>query len=724
MGQILTLNGRWKFKLDPKNSGEMYPEDIVMAYRRECRYMNPDYDDKDWDDIEVPACWQAQSYDYNGIVWYRKRFTLEKKEKNKVYRLKFKGIDYFADTWINGFYLGSHEGFFNTFEYDVTQWIKEDENIVAVKVDSPNDINVIDIEEHEKKTLIKGALQDWDVNNLSINPGGIYNDVMLEVSNLIYLKHIKIDSLLNENTDKATVCIQLTVINSFLEYKNCGMTIKIKPKNFEGEVIFTASDTVLKPGEGEKEINITIKNPMLWWTWDLGKPNLYIAEIELKEDGSIYDSISTSFGIRTIEKKEKSWETYLNGKRLFFRGTNYLSDQFLSNMNLEKYKRDIQLVKEANMNTIRTFCIVEKKEFYHCCDEEGIIIYQDFPMQWRMSNSSDVVRRAILLLRDMINQLYNHPSIVIWCMGSEPGIKNFEKLSMALVNEAAKLDKHRIIQQANAYPAQWDYKKWKEKYGWSIDNHLYYGWYKTDFWPSLEALKDVEQEEIELIGEYGAQALPEKASLEKIMPLEDLWPPNLKKYNYHCFQDEQQFTWIEMPGSLEVLIDESQKYQAHLLKYHTEFYRMHKFKPCNGALQFVFNDCWPAITWSIIDYFRKKKLGYETLKQAFNPIHIIMEWPDDRFIESDFLKGLYIVNDLPRRFDSLVVKYSVSIDHKEIKKEKIKCFIKDNALKKIGSMELKFSQKDEGKEVSIDFELLCENKLLSNNNYRFVLKNV
>ena len=722
MGRIITLNENWKFKLDPENLGEKYPEDVVRTYRRECRFMSPDYDDRDWDEIKVPSCWQTQGYDYNGVAWYRKKFTLTTKQASKVYRLKFKGVDYFADVWINGFYLGSHEGFFNRFEYDITERIKEGENLLVVKVESPNDVNVIDEQEHERKTLIKGALQDWDVNNLSVNPGGIYNDVFLEASNFIYVKNIKIDSLLNKEGDQARVCLRFTVISHFLEYKNSEVKTKIKPKNFEGEEIYITSDLTVRPGESEKEILVNIKDPKLWWTWDLGKPNLYQVEVEVRVDGKSYHSTSTTFGIRTIERKERSWETYLNGKRIFFRGTNYLSDQFLSDMNMEKYKRDIQLVKDANMNTIRTFCIVEKEEFYQCCNEAGIMVYQDFPMQWKMSNSSDLVRRAVLQVKDMVNELYNHPSIVIWCLGSEPGKKNFEKLGMVLASEVKKLDKFRIIQQANSYPEQWDYREWKEKYGWCIDNHLYCGWYKADSWPSLDALNDVDKIELEFIGEYGAQALPDKESLKKFIPKEDLWPINLRKYNFHCFQDEQQFTWINMPKSLEELIDRSQKYQAYLLKYHTEFYRRHKFNPCNGALQFVFNDCWPAMTWSVIDYYREKKPGYFALKQAFNPIHVIMEWPDDRILEKEFKKRIYVVNDYHRRFDALKVSYSVSSGGKIIRKENIDCAIKENTLKEIGYIELKSNIWDKGREISIDLELWEKKELLSSNNYQFKIK--
>ena len=95
-----------------------------------------------------------------------------------------------------------------------------------------------------------------------------------------------------------------------------------------------------------------------------------------------------------------------------------VSEQLQSNMTRDKYRTDVRMMREANMNMVRVYCVVEKEEFYDACDEHGILVYQDFPMQGRMSNSSDLVRRSVPQALDMVNQLYNHPSIVLWCFGA------------------------------------------------------------------------------------------------------------------------------------------------------------------------------------------------------------------------------------------------------------------------------------------------------------------
>ena len=109
------------------------------------------------------------------------------------------------------------------------------------------------------------------------------------------------------------------------------------------------------------------------------------------------------------------------------------------------------------------------------------------------------------------------------------------------------------------------------------------------------------------------------------------------------------------------MIAASQDYQAFVLKYHTEFFRRHKFAPCNGALFFQFRDCWPAVTASVVDYYGKRKKGYFALQQAFNPIHVMMDWPDlaGEPAGSTFRRAIYVVNDYAAAHPSLTVMWQV-----------------------------------------------------------------
>ena len=140
----VSLNGTWKFRTDPDGMGDVSPDIVrntIGAIAQECKFFDPEFDDRHWGEITVPACWQAEGHLYNGVAWYRTRFDYSAGD-DAVVRLAFQGVDYFADAWINGYYLGSHEGFFNHFAFDVSRWIRAGENLLVVRVESPKDANV------------------------------------------------------------------------------------------------------------------------------------------------------------------------------------------------------------------------------------------------------------------------------------------------------------------------------------------------------------------------------------------------------------------------------------------------------------------------------------------------------------------------------------------------------------------------------------------------------
>jgi beta-mannosidase len=453
--------------------------------------------------------------------------------------------------------------------------------------------------------------------------------------------------------------------------KEVALTVNLRPVDFDAPEASAQVPVRTSPGQTVWQVPVELPKARLWYTWDLGTPCLYTAEVSLLLDGKVADTASKAVGFRLIEQEE-GWETYLNGIRIFQRGANYLSDQFLSTMSPERYERDVELLREANLNTVHPFCVVEKQSFYDQCDRSGILVYQDFPMWLVADNSSDLVRRATLQMRELVNQFGHHPSILVWNCGSQPSVANFEKLGSALAHTARSLDPTRIVQQGNAII---DYHGttrsdpigdfgWKEeqiqeyqdRFDWRVDTHQYYGWYYDR---PMEELKKVSLEYLQLITEYGAQGLPSRGMMEKLIPKEGLFPPDWPQYTKLCFQEIVQFRYIERPETLDQFIDDSQAYQAKFIQYHTEFYRRHKFKPCNGAHLFLFNDCWPAITWSVVDYDRQPKKGFHALRRAMAPIQAFMEYPDTLAPKEEIELLLWVVNDYPRPYAGLTLDLAV-----------------------------------------------------------------
>ena len=724
------LAGCWKFKTDPEGRGDFQePDSSIESWQRQVTYFDLEHDDSAWDEIAVPACWQTAGYRYNGIAWYRTRFDYTPDGANNVVRLHFKGVDYFADVWLNGYYLGSHEGFFHRFAFDASRWIRHGENLLTVKVDAPN----------LKRVLVKGALQgiNWDCNDPTLDPGGIWNDVQLLASRDLYLEDLKVTPYLDLEGNSARILCRVTICNPTGEIKEVSVGTTLSPHNFTGESHTASAAVIVPPGVSQADLWLNVVEPRLWWPWDMGAQNLYDVAVSVTDEAGELDRLGDRIGLRHLRREEDGWACYLNGKRIFCRGPNYVSEQLQSTMTRARYEFDVQLMKDANMNMVRSYCVVEREEFYDVCDEKGVMVYQDFPTTGRMSNRGDFLRRAVQQGRRMVNQLYHHPSIVLWSWGSQPGIKNFEKLCLALATACAEEDPHRFIQQGASV---WQWRTAKDKFDWPIDFHLLPGWFHPDdrFGPflmmerdecasgySVEELKIKRKELLEFVSEYGPpEALPELPSLEKIIPEADRWPPNWDTYARHCLHGDILRRWIGEPTSLEQLIGDSQEHQAFHLKYHTEFYRRHKFRPCNGALFFQFKDCWPAVTAAVVDYYGRRKRAYYTLQQAFNPIHVLMDWPPlaGEAPGTQFRKDLFVVNDFHHPYPALQITWQIrDASGSTLLEHEVSCSVAANSLTKAAEVAWTIPQAPDAR-YRITFELADATGTLSSNEYRIAVQ--
>ncbi len=769
--KIRSLAGTWRFRTDPEGLGEHFREQLDDVWKYDARWMEGEHNDSPWLTLPVPSCWQEHGIDYNGAAWYRTTFADPRKQADtdggprlqdspRRLLLRFDGVDYFCDVWLNGVYLGSHEGFFGSFSFDITPHLRAgDENLLAVRVESPNDIRAKEKQQFQLKAMIKGALQRWDVNNPLVNPGGIWNDVSLITVSDPCIDGIRVSSIILDRRDdeamgpaaKAELFISLRlhradaagVVGSSYSAgrKRLKAAVEVIPISFDAPSYSLETELTAAPGYSEHSLCIEIKEAHLWYSWDLGEPRRYHLVVRLIEDGKELDAVETTTGIRRIVRKN-GWETFLNGIRVFQRGANYLSDQFLSSMDRARYEKDILLAKEANLNTLHPFCVVEKDEFYELCDEHGILVYQDFPMWLEMDNSSDLVRRATPQVDELIEHYGSHPSIIIWNFGSQPSKANFLKLGSALAERARMRDPERIVHRANAlidFPEvqqlrpldpvgdfHWSKEtalQFAEQHNWPIDCHLYYGWYYDK---PMEAIRKVPKRFLELVTEYGAQALPNRKMLEKMISKEELFPPHWPAYSRRCFQEKEQFRQIERPSKLDSFITDSQEYQARFLKYHSEFYRINKFNPCNGIHMFCFNDCWEAITWSVVDYERNRKPGFYALRQSMEPLQLILEIPETRIHapkarELDFF--LFAVNDLPKTFEDLSCEILIEdAEGKPPSAETKAITIGAGSIEKIDTVRVEFGRAEA---VLISLSLIQKNKKggneekISKNSYLF-----
>lgn len=591
---------------------------------------------------DLAAAGPERGLDYSGSVWFRRHFQ---HAPAGITILRFEMVDYFADVYVNGHFAGHHEGSFQPFEFDVSRWLVPGDNVVAVKVSAP--AQVIDWTEEyaaswpRRQTQVKGVFAYHDTRpggtsgrGQARGTGGIVGDVTLRQSSGVDVVRAEIAPL-DVTADRATLRIDYVLRNWTAGERTATLTGEIAPKNFDSSRRDRFTQLLqVPPGESRVRVTRHIEQPALWWSWDYGQPNLY--QLTSTLDGRPQ---STTFGVRSITR-DKNWVWHLNGRRIFPRGSNYISTQWLSQADRAWYERDLDLMLKANLNSIRVHAHVERPEFYELADERGLMVWQDFPLQWGYSDLPAFHAEAMRQLGDMVGLLFSHPSIIVWSMHNEaPHAMSWMKrktpdqnlaLDEALFAETTRRDPSRVAHRDSG----------------TGDGHPYPGWYggKAADYAALPGAP--------FITEYGAQAMPGPETMRAMLRADDRWPNDEKTWEtwaFHNFQRDATFNSAKIPiaASRDDFIWNSQNYQSALLRFATESYRRAKWTRVTGLYQFMFVDDWPSITWSVLDYYRRPKRGYTTLAEVMQQTLPSIEYAID---DPAAPITLWVVNDRPEAF--------------------------------------------------------------------------
>ena len=566
--------------------------------------------------------------------------------------LRFGGVYYAARVWLNGVYLGDHEGYFSAFEFDVTDIVVADgENELLVEVTSPEEA-----EENDRKT-IGGVWARWDGMAPHINPGGIFKEVSLVVDGGVRIRSLAATA---DHTGRGVAHVDL-----YSRYKvRVGLAGRVRPLDFEAQGVEFERGVQLEEGENRFEVGFRLPDAKVWSTWDRGEQPLY--ELLLSCEGAEERS---RFGASTVELRD--WKVYLNGERIFLRGINYLpSDAYPARATKKLLRADASLVREAGMNAVRVHAHVSDGEFYEACDELGLLVLQDFPLQWTHRRS--ILGPAVTQAGEMARTLRGNPSVGIYLAHDEPFfVAPPEKWSpLGLLRTAAEvlsprwmLWQRRVLDPAvvRAISEEDDARPVIDAAGHPLTtNHLYFGWYYGKF-RDLERVVKVFPGFSRLPTEYGAQAMPDPESLEEIWPSGT--PPDwsVLSLNYRL-QVQRMARYVPWRGDRTLFLRESQRYQAEVLKHATELFRRRKYRPTGGTFAFMLNDPAPAVSWSVVDWRRKKKSAYQTLLLAMSPVLICAEYPKERYSVGEKVSlPLFVINDYLRELGWLSWEWELLI---------------------------------------------------------------
>lgn len=717
------IEGPWYYKADFEGKLMKNEEEIAKIT----------YADTEWRNCKVPINYSLDDpslQDYYGWVFFRKRIKIDGEflRKHERFYLRFNGVDYFARVWFNEKFLGSHEGYFNPFQFDITNLIKEGENVILLEVKNPYDNGIKAASDENatnlaEKIWVKGILNYHDTRPGSImlddktaqtiGTGGIVDTVEIIGTNNIRFENVRIDTF-DIKEDSAKLRVTFDIGNYSERGKDIYITTEIKGRNVTHEINMRHRAYIDK-GYTRFVIEKEVKNPSLWWPYshkELGNPNLYdikisISDIEEKEveieiekpskskrskkkeiekkivkKRKYYDCFESTFGFREtrIIKSDNKAEFYINGKRIFVRGTNIIPSIYFSKINQYTIQKDISLLKKANLDAVIVLDHLLPDIFYKMMDEAGIMVFQEFTLVWEynianfkrecgdssLTSNIEVIKRMVT---EALIKYQNHPSIVWWSMHDEPFFTfgNFDAGETIIPEKIFAEDEKPpfMIDRSGNKILDEEIKKTVEKYNPSVPYHIsgneytnstnYYGWYNGTIMDLYE--KKVEPMPIE----FGAQAVQFSSEKNIYKKYEELfWPPKneeaYKKLTFHDCQLPLLSGRIGKTTRYEKYLDwvfASQLYQSLILKSHIEYYRIHKYNPTGVIFYFMFNNYWEGITWATLSDNREPTIAYQQLCEYNKPIQAIAIVKNGIFNEPSIQVPLFIVNDEHKEYNNL-----------------------------------------------------------------------
>lgn len=445
------MNGLWKFA---------YAKNQSLA---PCGFEAADYDCKGWDEIRVPAHIQMEGYDvpiytnttypweadesikpgevpeiFNPVASYVKYFTIPENMKNKRVCISFQGVESGFALWLNGHYVGYSEDTFDPSDFELTDYIVEGENKLAVRV---------------WKWTSSSWCEDQDFYRFS----GIFRDVFLYAVPCAHVEDLSVVPTLNDTFDEGTLSVSIKAdgdgIASVKLYELGDLSVE---KYDRAKLLLEEFDIELR----NKEIcegSCNVKNPLLW---SAEKPNLYEVKIIVKDThGNETEFISQPAGFRRFEMVDGLMK--LNGKRIVFKGVNRHEFSSITGRvpNRDEVIKDIVTMKKNNINAIRTSHYPDDSMLYEFCDIYGIYMIAENNLEshgtWEAYNKGYVDLDFVVpkdkpqwreMMLDRANSCYqrdkNHPAILIWSCGNESfGGKTIYEMSQLF----RQLDKHRLV---------------------------------------------------------------------------------------------------------------------------------------------------------------------------------------------------------------------------------------------------------------------------------------
>ena len=646
--------------------------------------------------------------------WYRKHFHAGPKVAGTVSRLVFDGSDYFTTVWLNGEMVGKHEGTFTGFSFDVSDKLRYGaDNVIAVEVTHPwvppNGRGLLEYLNGDLSIAYPGndvMLKkppyfidiSWDALPAQGNATydmGIWRSVHLRTESVVTIKDVHVETRSIAADGTATLQVSVALENAGKEATARTVALKLKPENFDGAAVdVPAVEMTAAPGTTKAEMEIKVPGAKLWWTWDHGPQNLYRLETSTAAGKGIWgDQREVVFGVRTITR-DANMAYWLNGRKIFIKASWLpITDFYRSTPTRQDYERDLNLFRDANFNLLNILTVVEKPEFYDLCDRMGILLVKQLPfsqfgafqlLDKNGPQKEPFLKQARLQVGQIITALRNHPSIVEWAPLAEAhekgggwvapadqqGYDDFIAEMKAIVTELAP--------GAVFHPSLCDLG---EQHFWNAAAGMI--WQQENYQTLFDATTG-------FVSEYGGISLSSYENIGKYLKPEQQWgvknplpkwfglPIDTEAYAYiTSFDARGLYSMLFRTNhfvdrdvrSLKDLANDTQLYQAFVLKYAGQAFRRKKYDPINGMRNWDFEELNPGFRFAIVDYDRVPKISYWWMKQAQAAVAVSFAYRDvleSQLAGSAWSAPVWVINDADHAVEGTVHAELLGLDGKSV----------------------------------------------------------
>ena len=362
-------------------------------------------DEAGWELLNVPGHWRnhPKFATSDGPIMYRHSFNREVPDEGRRRWVTLDGIFYQADIWLDGAYLGDSEGYFFPHSFDITALSKlGDEHVLAVEVTCAPQAGT-----HGRSNLT-GVLQQSTGIQAGWNPGGLWRPVHVYDTGPVRIDRLRV---LCRDADSRRAHLRISA------RLDSDQQLPVKVRTLIDGVPTDEQDQVIAEGQNELEWNIDIVDPALWWPRALGDQPMVEIAVEVLIEDEVSDRRQRRTGLRQIVWD--NWVCSVNGEKLFLKGANLMpTAQGLANASPEQIRRDVNDATQLGLDALRVHGHIANRETYDAADQSGILLLQDFPLQWGHARSvrSQAVRQA----RAAVDFLGHHPSIALWSAHNDP----------------------------------------------------------------------------------------------------------------------------------------------------------------------------------------------------------------------------------------------------------------------------------------------------------------